>query len=1362
MSLGRIKVGKKRKSRLAAVLITALLLSQFSVVSYGAEADNTGTDRYYYDDTSVSGPVIRFTVPPKVAEPVPEIPDFHDVFSGYTQTPVTSQNVTPTPAPFAPIFTAPTPAPLPGSGSGHTADQVQKPAVAPTPTPVVKIVPTPKDTPKPAGKHGKETVSENDAPQDMEGIPEGTPDRIRELIREGRERVSVEGTVSDDNVVPGDDAVSENNVEPGDDVVSENDIVSDNDVNDPNKNSKGLSSDEIPAETAVAVTGVEIHPHGTLDMGITKETNFIATCTIIPTNATNKSVRWSSGNTSVATVEQNGKVNFIGEGKVTITVTTVDGGYKDSFTVYVTFMKPKGVTLSPDPLKLYIGETKYITAFVEPDNLLDEYKKVTWTLPNTAAATLSATGSTCKVTGKQKGKFTVSVKTQYGGFTDTCQVEVMEKVPVTSVEVKQAQGKNTIYVGESVDLTAIVKPEEAYDRSVKWSYSSTDGGTVSLSSRTVSNVPHATVTGTNPGNVTIPAKNEDSGKSGTYKIKVIPVPVESIKVNPEQLELIKGNNATITVTVYPTSPYPATNKKVTWESSNTDYVTVSPGTTTGSTAYVMVTGVEVTATPVTITARSQDGNKVATCQVRVKAPTEVTKFEIDQDSLVFEAGDTTPQKVTATITPPNATNKTVKWEIIEGGTAARIYGISYDTSVCTLRAGTTSGNAVLRATLKDGDKTYTRDCLITVVPRKVKGITLLPPVIDMDQDEPSSLTQNLTATITPADAANKNVTWTVDDESVISLSGDGLTRTVNGLNPGTARVTVTTEDGGFSDTATVNVKKKTNPLLDLVIKPESQVVKTGRSFELHWELVPPDADHDLVTLSVNDPGIVTVEQTGENDAVVTGLSVGDTRITVTARNGDVTYSKTCHVMVEWINVTSVSLSCDEIFMVEGETAKLDATVFPANAEDKSVSWNSADYSVATVDQSGLVTAVSEGTTIVTVVTNDGGHKAVCAVHVRKAGVDVEDITVTPSENTINLGDSFALSAKLTPDNATDKTVIWSSNNPAVAVVNGAGLSANVVGMAVGSAVISAKASNGKTAFCIVNVEKGITHVTEILMPMFEEIYIGQSVSIVAKIIPEDADDKTIIWTSEDEDTVSVNSSGRITGKKEGKVTVIAKAVDGGAEARCIVTVINPKPDPGKYTLYIADERTGAYHPEMVRGMVECLAGDRYLVIFDSDGAGIRALIRGDSTLKYTQALFYDMFITDVDGHPKNDFVRCTVRIPLPPSMDIHKGTVRVVSKQGDGLDKSIPSSVGEEGGVGYVSFTATHFTEYAILYNKTPDDPGKTRIVYRDVPVIQYVTVQDRSSRAPAYTAQPAPVQVPQMVVPRILDSVPKTGDRNR
>ena len=680
---------------------------------------------------------------------------------------------------------------------------------------------------------------------------------------------------------------------------------------------------------------------------------------------------------------------------------------------------------------------------------------------------------------------------------------------------------------------------------------------------------------------------------------------------------------------------------------------------------------------------------------------------------------------------------------------------------CIVKSRTESGNAILRATLVDGDKTYTKDCRITVVPRKVKGITLNPPVINMDEDDPSSLTQNLTASITPTNAANKNVIWTIDDESVISLSGDGLTRTVNGLKPGTARVTVTTEDGGFSDTTTVNIKKKTIPLQDLVITPESPVVKTGKSFELHWELVPPDADHDSITLSGNDPGIATFEKTGENDAIVTGVSVGDTQITVTARNGDVTYSKTCYITVEWINVTSVSLSCDEIFMVEGETRKLDATVFPANAEDKSVSWNSADHSIATVDQSGLVTAVSEGTTIVTVVTNDGGHKAVCAVHVRKAGVDVEDITVTPSENTINLGDSFALTAKLIPDNATDKTVIWKSNNPVVAAVNGTGLSVNVVGMAVGSAVISATASNGKTAFCIVNVEKGITHVKEILMPMFEEIYVGQSVSIVAKIIPEDADDKTIIWMSEDADTVSVNSSGRITGKKEGKVTVIAKAADGGCEARCLVSVINPKPDPGAYKLYIADERRSAYHPEMVRGTVESLAGDRYLVIFDSDGAGLKPLIKGDSTLKYTQALFYDMWITDIDGHPKNDFVRCTVRIPLPPAMDIHKGTVRVVSKQGDSLDKTIPSSVGEEGGVAYVSFTATHFTEYAILYNKTPDDPDKTKTVYRDVPVIQYVPVQDRSSRAPVYAAQPAPVQVPVMV-PRVLDSIPKTGDRNR
>ena len=555
-------------------------------------------------------------------------------------------------------------------------------------------------------------------------------------------------------------------------------------------------------------------------------------------------------------------------------------------------------------------------------------------------------------------------------------------------------------------------------------------------------------------------------------------------------------------------------------------------------------------------------------------------------------------------------------------------------------------------------------------------------------------------------------------------------------------------------------------------------VKNSQDFQIRLEKPGSDplrrkVEKFIVTVSSNDPGIATVEKTGENEAVVSGVSVGDTQITVTAKNGDITCSKTCFVTVEWINVTSVSLSCDEIFMVEGETRKLDASVFPANAEDTSVSWNSADHSIATVDQSGLVTAVSEGTTIVTVVTNDGGHKAVCAVHVRRPGVDVEDITVTPSENTINIGDAFTVTAHVTPDDATDKTIIWKTNNPAVAVVRGEGLSVNAVGMAAGSAVISATASNGKTAFCIVNVEKGITHVTDILIPMFETIYVGQSASIVATITPDDADDKTVIWTSEDEDIVSVNSSGRITGIKEGKGTVVARTADGGYEARCLVSVINPKPDPGIYKLYIADERKDAFHPEMVRGMVESLAGDRYLVIFDSDGAGIKPLITGDSTLEYTQALFYDMWITDIKGYPKNDFVRCTVRIPLPPAMDIHKGTVRVVSKRGDALDKTIPSSVGEEGGVAYVSFTATHFTEYAILYKKSPEEKPETKIVYRDVPVIQYVPVKEKPKKEPAKevksatpqptpTPTPTPVPAQPVIIPRILDSVPKTGDRNR
>ena len=114
--------------------------------------------------------------------------------------------------------------------------------------------------------------------------------------------------------------------------------------------------------------------------------------------------------------------------------------------------------------------------------------------------------------------------------------------------------------------------------------------------------------------------------------------------------------------------------------------------------------------------------------------------------------------------------------------------------------------------------------------------------------------------------------------------------------------------------------------------------------------------------------------------------------------------------------------------------------------------------------------------------------------------------------------------------------------------------------------------------------------------------------------------------------------------------------------------------------------------------VDILKGDRYLVITDSDGDKLKPRVNSDSSLAHHHDMYMDIRITDVNGNDMTDFGKCTIRIPLIPEMDLHNGTVKVVAMNGDGIDKSIPSSTGTENDVSYVTFTSGHFCQYAILY----------------------------------------------------------------
>ena len=155
----------------------------------------------------------------------------------------------------------------------------------------------------------------------------------------------------------------------------------------------------------------------------------------------------------------------------------------------------------------------------------------------------------------------------------------------------------------------------------------------------------------------------------------------------------------------------------------------------------------------------------------------------------------------------------------------------------------------------------------------------------------------------------------------------------------------------------------------------------------------------------------------------------------------------------------------------GETLTLTATVKPDNATDKTVTWSSSNSSVATVDANGKVTAVAQGTAIVTA--KAGDKTATCTVIVMKTDIPVESITLDKYYLELTEGETGTITATVKPDNATNKTVTWSSSNPTIAAVDQNGI---VTALQSGEVIISAKAG-AWTASCMVRVKKKSTSVS---------------------------------------------------------------------------------------------------------------------------------------------------------------------------------------------------------------------------------------------------------------------------------------------
>ena len=543
----------------------------------------------------------------------------------------------------------------------------------------------------------------------------------------------------------------------------------------------------------------------------------------IPANA---QISWTSANSEIATVDQNGKITGVNTGETEITASwkNADSGQTYSASVKV-IVEEQGITLNLYKITgFYVGETKQIT-----DQYSTDVTKLTWTSRNEKVATVDETGLITAVGG---GSATVTAS--FGEYAESCEVTV------TQPGITFPKDKVSLYAGNTTTLSYSTTPSGAQ---VTWSSDNTN----------VATVKDGKVKTHSPGTAKIHAKMTYAGK--TYEaICTISAGSPSITLNQSSITLDPNGSKTLTATTKPSSD-------VTWSSDNTGIAKVSGGKVTA-----------VSAGSTTIRAKMTYGGKTyeATCKVTVSSPsislnqssitlapnasqtlkattkpsgasvtwssdnTGIAKVSGGKVTAVGTGSTTIRAKITyggknyeatckVTVTNPSIKLDKSSVSLMPGGSAkltatvvpsgTSVSWSSSNTSVATVSGGTVkgvaSGSATITAKMTYGGKEYKATCTVTVEKPSI-SLSSNSSTIEYSQRDKGTVT--ITANVKPD--AGGTVKWSISDESVASLSANDKTVKVTAKSSGTATITATYTVNGTTvkDTCEITVKKAASTL----------------------------------------------------------------------------------------------------------------------------------------------------------------------------------------------------------------------------------------------------------------------------------------------------------------------------------------------------------------------------------------------------------------------------------------------------------------------------------------------------------------------------------------------------------------------
>ena len=655
--------------------------------------------------------------------------------------------------------------------------------------------------------------------------------------------------------------------------------------------------------------------------------------TYTPSNVSNKTVYWYTSDSSIATVNE-GTIYAKREGEAIITA--ISGNRQKIAKCKVIVSKPEvpltGIKLKEENVTVEIGKTGYIGAIYNPSDASD--KVLYWSSSDESVAKVNEG----VITAIGRGTVMLTATSRDGGKTATCEVTVTDPNYKELKSIKMNQETVILKKGENGWIGVTYNPSDASDKVLYWS----------SSDESVAKVNEGVVTAIGEGKAILTATARAGGKTASCTVTVENpnfVHIDEIKMKTEELNLNKGENGWVGVTY---SPSNASNKVLTWKSSNEEVVTVREGNVKA-----------VGEGKAVLTATSEDGGKTTSCIVTVVDPkfVHIDEIKMKTEELNLNKGEN--GWIGVTYNPSNASNKVLTWK-------------SSNEDVAIVREGNVKavgeGTAILTATSEDGGKTASCKVIVTGGKKHLENIALKTTTLEMKPGEGKTIYVEYN----PSDVEDKVLYWTSNNEKVVTVR-EGY---VKAVGEGTTTITATSRDGNKTATCKITVSDGTVKLQNIKLSSSTEILKKGEQKTIYVTYNPSNVTDKTLYWTSSDEKVATIRE-----GFVKAIGDGVATLTATSRDGEKKVSCQVVVINKSQEIESISLKTTKETIEKGEEKTIYAVYNPSDVKDKTLYWISSNTSVVTVEK-GRVKAVGKGTATITAVSRDGGKTASCEITVK--------------------------------------------------------------------------------------------------------------------------------------------------------------------------------------------------------------------------------------------------------------------------------------------------------------------------------------------------------------------------------------------